>query len=54
MANINDTVQAHTSIANNAFLTIQPPVGEQWGIVDIYAPEGTSVELYRTDGRWYK
>jgi hypothetical protein len=50
MAALNQTVNAYSSIANNAFLTIQPPSTEEWVVFNIYAPVGTSTELYVSDG----
>lgn len=38
----------HTSVANGAYLTIQPGAGEVWQIHNFYF--GGDWELYRTDG----
>lgn len=45
---VNDIVTAHSSVANNASLTIQPGSGAEWLIKNIYY--GGACELYRTDG----
>ena len=37
-----------TSVANNASLTLQPAVGAEWLIKNLYY--GGAVEIYRTDG----
>lgn len=45
-----EAVTAHSSIADTAYLTVQPTSGTEWIIHNIYLPAGSSVELYRTDG----
>ena len=46
---VNDTQSiAPTSIANGAFLTIQPASAEMWDVFNIYA--GGACELYWYDG----
>lgn len=39
-----------SSIGAEGFLTIQPPTGEEWVVINIYTPSGKSAELYWTDG----
>jgi hypothetical protein len=43
-------VVASTSVANNAYLTIQPGAGAEWIIHNIHAPSTAAIELYVTDG----
>lgn len=43
-----DNVLAHSSIANNASLTIRPGASVEWQIFNLYM--GGDWELYRTDG----
>ena len=45
---IGDVVNADSSIASSAFLTIQPGAGVEWVIHNIY--HAADVELYFTDG----
>lgn len=45
---IGDTVIGHSSVANNASLTIHPVSGAEWIIYNIYM--GGAWELHRTDG----
>lgn len=50
MANVNETVTAHSSVANGSYLTIQPSAGQEYIVQNIYGPYGSALELYRTDG----
>jgi len=43
-----DVVAGHSSVANNAYLTIQAGAGAEWTVHNIYTPG--DAELYRTDG----
>ena len=45
---IGDSVSAHSSVLNNAYLTIQPGAGAEWMIQNLYF--GGSWNLFRTDG----
>lgn len=45
---VGDNVLAHTSVSNNATLTIQPGAGVEWMLTSLYF--GGMWELYRTDG----
>lgn len=45
---VGDNVLSHSSIANNASLTIRPGSGEEWILHNLYF--GGAWELYRTDG----
>lgn len=45
---IGNPAQAHSSVANAAYLTIQPSGVIAWRLLAIYA--GGNVEIYRTDG----
>lgn len=48
MATPGDVVATLASVAQNAFLDIQPPVGQEWVIHNFYF--GAAVEIYVTDG----
>ena len=48
MAEYGETVESLESVNNDAFLTIQPPVGEEWEIFNIQ--HGGAAELYKYDG----
>lgn len=39
-----------SSISAGGFLTIQPPIGEEWVVTNIYTPSAKPSELYFTDG----
>lgn len=39
-----------TQETNNSSLTIQPGASVEWVIHNIFVPEGSSWELYKTDG----
>ena len=43
-----DSLTNHTSVANGASLTIQPPAGVEWMLQNLYM--GGAWELYKTDG----
>ena len=43
-------VVASTSVASGSSMTIQPDVGIEWIIHNIYVPPTASVEMYTTDG----
>ena len=45
---VGDVVSAHSSIADDASLTIQPGAGAEWIIHNLYY--GGDCELYITDG----
>lgn len=43
-------VVASTSVANNAYLTIQPGAGIEWVIHNVHVPNTAAIEMYMTDG----
>lgn len=45
-----DVKSGLASVASGGFLNIQPPLGEEWVITNIYVPSGKSAELYLSDG----
>lgn len=47
---IGDTVSALTSVADDAYLDVQPGVGAEWIIHNIFCPNDADIELYVSDG----
>ena len=47
---IGDVVSALSSIADDAYLTIQPAAGVEWCVKNILFPATKAVELYFYDG----
>jgi len=43
-----DVVAAHSSVEDDAYLTIQAGAGAEWTVHNVYTPG--AAELYRTDG----